>query len=201
MFHRYRLLALAVSASLLGHATSATAQTKVEDAPDPYVHKVAGVEFPAQADEFRRGNIYEYDEQGSDASVGYASLEIPGEMTVYLYPLGASNCAELFDGADNAILERGGAIRSFAAGISVPEFSGATQISRSYSVPANSYGFDHPDLVSYLWVGCPLGGQWIVKYRGSFWASDEEKVDGLAQSLFGKIDWSRLTGGKKLKVK
>lgn len=201
MLNTLRILALSVAAALCAVASSASAQTEVKDAPDPYVHNAVGVEFPAQAGEFRRGNIYEYDDEASDASVGYSPLDIPGEMTVYLYPIGGSSCAEHFDGADTAIVERGGTVRSFEAGISIAQLSGATQISRSYSIPANGYGFDHPDLVSYLWVGCPLGSKWIVKYRASFWASDEDKADGIAQRLFGKINWSRLTEGTMLKVK
>lgn len=201
MLQHIRNVTLALAAGLLGVAHPVSAQTEVENAPDPYVHAVVGVGFPAQAGEFRRGNVYEYDEQGNDASVGYAPLDIPGEMTVYLYPLSGLSCAEHFDGADNAIMERGGSVRSFEAVISVPEFGGATQISRSYSIPANAYGFDHPDLVSYLWVGCPIGSPWIVKYRGSFWASDEEEAAVIPQRLFAQINWSRLTGGGKRKVK
>jgi hypothetical protein len=87
------------------------------------------------------------------------------------------------------------------AGLSMAGFDGMTQYSRSYMIEPGGYGFDHPELVSYLWVGCRPGSEWIVKYRGSFFASDAERIGNVANRLFAQIDWSGVTGGGKTKVK
>jgi hypothetical protein len=41
----------------------------------------------------------------------------------------------------------------------------------------------------------------VVKYRGSFFASDADRIGNIANRLFAQIDWSSLTGGRKTKVK
>jgi hypothetical protein len=72
-----RHLAAALLAALI-LAVPAQAQTEVKDAPDPYVHRVAGVRFPEALPGFSRGRVFEYDEQGADASVGYHPQDYAG---------------------------------------------------------------------------------------------------------------------------
>jgi len=201
MLQRIRTTALALAAILIGVAAPAMAQGEVENAPDPYVHKAWGVEFPAQVEGFSRGRVVEFDDTGSDASVGYSPEGMPGEISLYVYPLGGSSCRDQFDGAHTPIMERGGTVKESDARISISGFGGMTQYSRSYTIEPGGYGFDHPELISYLWVGCRPGAEWVVKYRGSFFASDAERIAGIENRLFSQIDWSSLTGGEPRKVK
>lgn len=197
MYIRTALIALAsLSVTMsLGFPSPAAAQRDVENAPDPYVHKVAGVAFPLQAGGFERGRVVEFDPDGSDASVGYKPTDLAGEVTLYLYPLSGVSCADHFAGAHEAVMRRSASILAESPVFSIPAFHEATQLSRSYTVPAGGYGYDHPELISFLWVGCPADSDWIVKYRASFLATDAINLLGIEQRFFGALDWSNLTGG------
>ena len=191
---RTALLALAgLAATLsLGLADPVAAQGEVENPSDPYVHKVVGIAFPEELNGFERGKVFEFDADGSDAAVAYGVSDLPGEITVYVYPHGGLTCAEQFARSDSAVTERGGEALNSEAVFSIPAFEDATQLSRSYRIEAGGYGYDHPELISFLWVGCPAGGNYIVKYRASFFASDAMKIFGIEQKLLGAIDWSPL---------
>ncbi len=192
ILHRF---AAAMLAAFLAAAAPALAQTEVRDAPDPYVHREAGIAFPQQVGAFRRGKIYEYDAQGADASVGYKPPEQFGEMTVYVYPAHGAPCRRWFDGADRATMGRKGAAHAAeAAPMRLLPESVPDQLSARYTLAAGALGFDHPELASFTWVGCIPGGKWVVKYRGSFLAAEAARADGLAEQLFAAIDWSPLLG-------
>ncbi|OBV11326.1 hypothetical protein [Erythrobacter dokdonensis] len=191
MITTFRSVLAALVALVLAAAAPALAQREVTDAADPYVHRAVGVAFPLAPADFRRGRVVEFNEEGGDAGVGYAPLGQPGEMTLYVYPGTGGECSDWFRDADDAILQRGNVTRrNFDSPIRFEGFAGLPQLSASYAVQAGAYGFDHPDLVSYLWVGCVADGDWIVKYRGSFPASEEAGAIGIAESLFAAIDWA-----------
>lgn len=194
-----RHLAAATLAVILAIAAPAAARTDVSNAPDPYVHSGAGVRFPATAGIFQRGRIVQYDETGLDASVGYKIDGMPGEMTLYVYPDRGETCRSWFDGADDAVIRRGNVSREANAaplklfpGVSVEQYS------TRYTIPAGSLDYDNGEIASYLWVGCrkdPRGNGWVMKYRGSFLASDAAKADAMVKQLFALVDWSPLLGG------
>lgn len=191
-----RHIAAAILAMMIAIAAPAHAQREITDAADPYVHRGAGVAFPVSVEDFRRGRLFEYYPQGTNASIGYKPLAQKGEMTVYVYPGEGGNCGDWFRDADAAVMNRGGVTRQDAAApLKLVPDALPEQVSAQYSIPAGAYGFDHPELVSYLWVGCVADGKWVVKYRGSFEARDAAKADGLAERLFAGIDWSPLAGG------
>jgi hypothetical protein len=183
-------------AMVIAAAAPAHAQRDVANAPDPYVHKAVGIAFPAQADELRRGRVVEYDSLGVNASVGYKPIGQQGEMTVYVYPGADGTCSFWFRDADRAVMNRDGVTRQDgAAPLRLVREGLPEQLSASYTISPGSYGFDHPELVSFLWVGCSADGKWVVKYRGSFHAVDAAKANRLAERLFAAIDWAPLTGG------
>lgn len=190
-----RRLAAATLALLIA-ATPAAAQRDVIPAPDPFVHREAGVAFPATVAGFERGRVVEYDADGADASVGYRLQGQRGEMTVYVYPAGDETCRFWFEDADRAVRNRPGATRQDgAAALRLGPDAMTQQFSASYTIPPGTYGYDHAELVSYLWVGCVADGKWVVKYRGSFLAGDASKAERIAERLFAAIDWTPLTGG------
>lgn len=186
----------AVTLALLASAAPAAAQREVTGAPDPYLHREAGIAFPATIAGFQRGRVFEYDANGADASVGYKPSEQKGEMTVYVYPAGDQTCSFWFEDADRVVTSRPDVIRrNTVAAMRLGPAAMTQQFSASYTLPPGTYGFDHPELVSFLWVGCAADGRWVVKYRGSFEARDAGNAEGLAERLFAAIDWSPLTGG------
>jgi hypothetical protein len=191
-----RHLCAAILATMIALAAPAHAQREITDAPDPYVHAGAGIAFPAKVDEFRRGRVFEYSPDGANASVGYKPPAQKGEMTVYVYPGKGGSCSDWFRDADAAVMNRAGVARiDTAAPLRLVPEGLPDQLSASYTIPPGTYGFDHPEMVSYVWVGCVADGNWVVKYRGSFEAADAAKASGLAERLFAAIDWSPLTGG------
>ena len=192
MVTRFRLFALGALAAILTAGAPALAQTTIENPPDPYVHKAAGVAFPAELGPFRRGRVVEFNEQGNDASIGYAPTEARGDISLYLYPNRGASCRDEFEGAGEAILKRGGTPIAETAGLSHPALAGSTELSRVYTIEPNGYGFTHPRLVSYLYVACLPGRQWLVKYRGSFVVDDSARALAQYRQLFRAIDWSPL---------
>lgn len=177
----------------LGIAAPATAQTDVENPPDPYVHKATKVALPENIPGFTRQRVVEFDSEGSDTGIIYRPTDRGGEITLYVYPRREKSCEESFAGADAAIMQRGASVLTSENVFSINEFSGATQISRSYIVEASGYGFEHPELVSFLYVACPANGAYMVKYRGSYPSADAARNIGIEQKLFAGIDWASLS--------
>lgn len=194
-----RRFAAAVLALFFAGLAPAQAQTDVTNAPDPYVHSGAGVRFPAAAGVFQRARIVHYDVKGLDASVGYKVADMPGELTLYVYPDGGAACREWFDGADDAVLKRGDINRA-ADAAPIRLFPGVSveQYSARYTIPAGALDYDNAEIASYLWVGCrkdAKGDGWVMKYRGSFLATDAAKAEVLVKQLFAAVDWTPLLGG------
>lgn len=200
MIANIRHLAATMLAMILAvAAVPLLAQTEVTNAPDPYVHAGAGVRFPAAAGLFRRGRIVSFDASAYDASVGYRIDGMAGEMTLYVYPDAGDTCRSWFDGADEAVLQRGSATRNqSAAPIKLFPGVGVEQFSAQYTIPAGSLDYDNAEFASYLWVGCrkdARGNGWVMKYRGTFLATDAAKSEAMVKQLFAVIDWSPLLGG------
>jgi len=196
MFARFRLAAFAAAALAMAASTASPtlAQGEVVNAPDPYLHKSVGVAFPEQAGEFERSRVTEFNAEGSDLGVGYFRSDQPGQITLYLYPVRDASCDAEFAGTIAAIEGHPGAKKLQAPALRLGQFPGARQQSARYSIPANAYGYEHPELVSDAWLGCLPGGKWLIKYRGSFYASDAKAVEGVAERMFAAIDWSPVTG-------
>lgn len=199
MIANIRRRAAAMLAMILAIAAPpALAQTEVANAPDPFVHAGAGVRFPASAGVFSRGKIVHYDAKGHDASVGYNIDGMTGAMTLYVYPDGGEACRSWFDGADEAVLAGGSATsEQGAAPLRLFPGVGVEQYSARYTIPAGSLDYDNAEIASFLWVGCRkdrTGDGWVIKYRGSFLASDAAQSESMVRQLFAVIDWSPLLG-------
>lgn len=190
MLFQIRTALIALTVSALGLAGPAVAQGEVANAPDPYVHAPTGVTFPGALGDIERGTVYTFDEAGSNIGIGYLPRDHAGQITVYLYPKAAEGCEAEFEGAHEAIVNRSGSVVRASDALSIPAFRDAQQFSRSYRIEAGGYGSDHPELMSFLWVGCPAGSPWIVKYRASFPMSDVQQAYGIESRFLGGIDWS-----------
>lgn len=184
--------ALMLFAALAVALQPAAAQTDIENAPDPYVHPGNGVAFPAMIGTIQRDRIVAYDGEQQDVSVGYWIDGVVGEMTVYLYPIRGYSCAEEFEGARDAVLQRGATEDASGSSLSLSQFPSGVQKFARFAVAENGFGFEHPELDSYLLVVCPVAGDWIIKYRGSFSPQETPNVSTYTKALFDGIDWSAL---------
>ncbi|UAB79058.1 hypothetical protein INR77_05045 [Erythrobacter sp. SCSIO 43205] len=194
VFDRFGLAVwFALLLTSLGIASPASARTDVENAPDPYVHKATNVALPENIPGFRRHRVVEFDADGRDTGIVYRPTDRRGEITLYVYPRRGESCEESFAGADAAVMRRGASVLTSEDVFSMKEFTGATQISRSYIVEPSGYGFEHDELVSFLYVACPASSAYMVKYRGSYPSADAAKNIGIEQKLFAGIDWGTLS--------
>lgn len=190
MLFRIRTALIALALSVVGITSPALAQGEVANAPDPYVHPQTGVAFPQTLNDIERGGVYTFDEASSNIGIGYLPSNHAGEITIYLYPKTREGCQAEFDGAHAAIMDRRGSVIRQSDVFSIPAFRDAQQFSRSYRIEAGGYGNDHPELMSFLWVGCPAGSPWIVKYRASFPMNAIPQAYGIESRFLGGIDWS-----------
>ena len=167
----------------------AMGQEEVQNPPDPWVHAGTGTSFPAALAEFRRGRVIEYSEDGRDASVGYHYGRGDDRLTVtlYVYPvIEGWNCQETFNDAKSSVAHYDGAwligerreIAPSGTGDRVAYFA-------RYSIPAGAMGENFPEVWSEVYLYCPPGGEWLVKYRAT-WDADvdfSERVEALLRAI------------------
>jgi hypothetical protein len=58
-------------------------------------HVMSGFVFPMQVGVFQRGQTHEYNQAGSDVSVGYNTVPVPIVATVYVYPAPNQDSADV----------------------------------------------------------------------------------------------------------
>lgn len=154
----------------------ADAQKPVE-VRGPYFHRSAAAVFPVKVGEFRRAQIYRYDEDGRDVSAGYDLATPEGRLliTVYIYPAPSAAPGERTDLCDREFESVKGAIRD-QQGAAVPGEEGS-----AFAVPGShgdrrrravyslSTNFDREvqAVRSEAHLYCYVGGDWFVKYRVS----------------------------------
>ena len=187
-----RTAALAVFGGMMVPSAPVVAQGYVANAPDPYVHKAVGVGMPGEVAGLARKQVAEYDAEGSDAAASYFAQDGVSRFTLYIYPARGDTCKGTFDAAKAAIDEHSGAkLQKNARAIRLNTFAGSEQHSAQYAIAADSYGSPHPRLQSQLWIGCVPGGQWFVKYRGSY-VADDSSFEDIAERFLNGFDWSPL---------
>jgi hypothetical protein len=165
------LLALAVAAW-----QPAAAQRKVV-MEGTFVHVPARAHFPERVGEFRRAEIYQYDEAGKDVSASY-NLATPGGrllITVYIYPAAAAAaatqarvCEDEFQAVNTAISGQHGNAAPVEQG-SALKAAGARPGLGHRSVYRFASPFDDrvQEIRSEAHLYCYVGGDWLVKYRVS----------------------------------
>jgi hypothetical protein len=165
------LIALACLAS-----QPADAQRKVVR-EGTYVHVPARAHFPERVGEFRRSDIYQYDEVGKDVSASYELATPSGRLliTVYIYPAAAAaegvrpaQCEEEFRAVNSAISGQHGNAAPVEHG-AAPAIAGVNPGLGHRSVYRFASPFDDrvQEIRSEAHLYCYVGGDWLVKYRVS----------------------------------
>ena len=184
--------------AVLALATPAASQ--MQDLPntgDNWTHEATGTILPAQAGAFSRVSLRTYDDAGHDASAGYRMVNEDGMLivSVYIYPGHKDfGCREVFEASRGHITNyEGERLLSEGGRESLLGNCAETHFAR-YLIPAGGVKANLPELVSDLYLTCPEGNEWMVKYRAS-WTGSEETFPSL-DPLFDRIAWPvSLTGG------
>jgi hypothetical protein len=167
------------------------AQQDVPNPPDPWVHAGTGTSFPAALAGFRRGRVVEYTEDGRDASVGYSIARGDDRLTVtlYVYPvIEGLDCRQTFEDAKASVAKHQGAWLVGQRRESSPRGAGPNRAwFARYTLPAGSMAATIPESWSDVYLYCPTGGEWLVKYRAT-WNAEVDFSDDIA-GLIRAIDW------------
>lgn len=185
-------LALAVAGIALAFPSEGQAQKRIEQQAGPWKHRGAGVVFPDRVGQFERTSITEYTSNGRDGSVGYRLVNDDGTLilTAYLYPkVDGANCAEIFADAASHIAKNPGAQEERIWLSPSPDRARASAaLSIRYAMPENYTGEGRPASLSDLYLYCPAKGDWLVKYRATWFGGTAENFpDPL--DLMSAIDW------------
>lgn len=180
-------------AVLMLASAPAVAQTEIKGPPDPWVHSATGVSFPARIAGFERRRVVEYSEDGRDVSVGY-NLKRDGKVvvvTLYAYPAYAGvSCADTFADAQSHIANRQGA-RLVREGLDLAPSGSGSPVAHyaRYAIPAGGMGDGSPAVTSDLYLHCPKGSGFLVKYRATGEEGFEFRPD--VTRLLQAIAWPR----------
>ena len=186
-------LALAVAGIALAFPSEGQAQKRIEQQNGPWKHRGAGVVFPDRVGQFERISITEFSSDGRDAGVRYKLVNDDGTLsvTVFLYPkIKGVNCAEIFaDGASLIAKYPGAQEDRFWISPSPDRSLPSAALSIRFDVPENSTGEGHQASLSDRYLYCPAKGDWLVKYRATWFGGTSENFpDPL--DLMSAIDWS-----------
>ncbi|MEN3749037.1 hypothetical protein TPR58_17820 [Sphingomonas sp. HF-S3] len=156
-------------------ALPAAAQTEVKDPPPTWSHRAAKVDFPQRLGAFERGRVFEYNEDGSDASVGYDLTrdgKLAAILTIYVYPANELGCDGTFTDAQAAIT-RTYKEAKLGAERRLPSPNGATPDAARqvrYTFPLALRSEQPAPVKSDLYLYCAPGDRWLVKYRATYLA-------------------------------
>lgn len=194
---RFRKLLMAVAASAMIMITAvdqpAAAQVrKIEQAPDPWVHRSTGTRFPSSIGDFVRSDVIEYNPDGTDASAGYNLVRdgrVVATVTIFVYPaLRKRDCSATFANIEASIRQRHkGVVKLSEERAASPsgQHPNAAAFAR-YSFDGNLKGIDQPlRSVSYLF--CPAGNKWLVAYRATWPAGADYSADTAA--MIHSVSW------------
>jgi hypothetical protein len=187
------LLALAALVAIIVQPASAQEQFVPPDGP--WVHAPTGTAFPQQIGDFTRTRVVKYDATGADSSVGYNYEDASGQLTVtiYVYPLRPSHsCADHFASARQSIEERyeGWLLIRLDSAPSPDGARNAVADRARYHLPARGIGDKVPDMWSDVYLHCPKGERWLVKYRAS-WDGTQATFPDMGQFM-AAIPWPTL---------
>jgi hypothetical protein len=144
------------------------------DRPGTWVHEAAGTGFPEQVGEFRRTNVYVYDQAGANASASYSLTGPDGRLhlTVYVYPsprvpgqAAAESCRREYEEARGIIATQNDDAERIEDG-AAPPAEGTSGRRSVYRFTILYDGQEQP-VRSEIDLYCHVGGEWQVKYRAT----------------------------------
>lgn len=190
-----RLLAAALAAILL--AAPALAQRQVDGAGDPWVHKATGTPFPARLGEFQRVSVYEYSQDGRDASAGYRLERGDQQVTVtfFVFPVISDwTCEQTFDDVKANVAGYEGAKLLRSTSVAAPLGKGGNDaMLAQYSLPTGSMKIMSGPVRSDAYLYCPKDTPWLVKYRATGTEGFDFTPD--VEALMHAIRWPEKLGG------
>lgn len=181
-----------LAASLLGSPAAAQGR-EVTDPPAVWAHKFTGVHFPSRKDDFVRVQIFEYNDEGSDASVGYDLIRNGrkiASVTIYIYPpFAIGGCENQYEDLKKSIFQAPYDDTRLLSEDRVPSPSGANDRAAYHARFSFAAPFDgqRVPVLSDAYLFCPAGDKWLVAYRAT-WLKDEV-IDKDVIALFRSFDW------------
>lgn len=187
-----------LAAALLALAPPpAAAQSEVPDPPDPWVHDATGTPFPAEVAGFHRSRVIEYSDDGRDAGVNYAMSRGDDRLTVslYVYPtLSDLDCRGTYEDARGTVAAYDGALLLSEVRDPAPSGGGDdVAFHARFLLPAGAVRADVPEVRSDVYLYCPAGDEWLVKYRATWSANADFEHD--VEALLHAIAWPGNLGG------
>lgn len=153
----------------------AQAQQPIE-VSGPYLHRDAAAVFPVRVGEFRRAQVYRYDDDGRDVSASYNLPTPEGRLliTVYIYPAAAAapdertgQCELEFESVKDAIQKQPSAAPvETGPALAVPGTHAERRHRAAYRLSLN-FDREVQPVRSEALLYCYVGGDWFVKYRVS----------------------------------
>ena len=172
-----------------------SAQTEIDQPSGDWTHQATGVSFPDTLGEFKRVKITEFSEDGRDSSVSYTGSDDNGTLTftIYLYPrIKGWNCVETFNDSAEAVAQYPGAqVIGLWLAPSPDGARGVAAMGARYLIPGGAMRQDLSSALSDLYLYCPTGSEWLVKYRASWFSGSAETFPNAMQML-QEIDWGKL---------
>ena len=157
-------------AALMG--TSAGAQERLENPEGDWVHSATNTHFPREIGAAERTSITAFTSDQSNVAVGYAYDNEEGSLTftTYVYPvITGMNCRETYEDSKAAIEQYKGAK---LVGEANSTNAGANEDGRGYygryTIPEGSLRESSPEMISDVYLYCPVNSGYLVKYRASW---------------------------------
>lgn len=191
MQNLWKFLATVVIAPAALVAAASHAQTIVPNSDGPWTHRGAKVTFPRTLGDFTRVRIAEYSKDGRDASAGYRLRSGEGTLTltIYVYPhIAGLSCDGIFEDARSNITRYKGSrlISEWPAPEPAAKGEGKAKVAR-YHLPQDTFREGVPAMYSDLYLYCPAGEKWLVKYRAS-WSGKAHQFPDIG-ALLQQIKW------------
>lgn len=169
-----------------------------------YIHKPSGMMFPKTINDFQRVDVYQYDKEGLDVSVGYNLFAPPRTIvaTMYVYPapkvvsIGsppsviavAQDIAakgEFESRKQEIMIAHPGAIIIEEKDVSLVQ-AGKTQLGKMATFQYEDVFLNKSQTVEgRVYLFCYVSGNWIIKYRFSYPKSFDatKDIDDFMQGL------------------
>jgi hypothetical protein len=156
-------------------------------APTDHVHAATGMAFPDEVGGFVRAGFTRYDMAGLDVGAGYELKAPEGALAaaVSIHPLPAAACEAAFERGKREVAADHPGVAPAGESAATLEKGGASHAGRKAAFTFNDlFAGRRQPLRSELYVFCPVGERWIIKYRFTApadFAAGESIAEFLAQ--------------------